>query len=357
MGNKIPHLTLITLNWNGWEDTIECLESLLRSTYENFDIVLIDNNSTDDSLAKIKEWLNGKSKNELKTNFPEYVYPLIGKPLPFIELELKGGELQPFETKQLPQIILMKSDANLGFAAANNIGIWLATNLFNSKYVFLLNNDTVIPPDALQNTVNILEQNDRIGVVQAAQYYYDDKTKLAHAGGYVKFWGQYRYYRTIRDGEIKPVTFVSGCALCIRADVLKKYGTLSEKFFFGEEDFEFSLRMNKNQINMVCPSDCRVYHKIAVASKKMLKNYPRSVMLYSLNRIINMKDFYPKPIWRIWRVIAMLYFTMLLIVHYKVPLLKSIKTIYIVGRYSLKIYDMKKSTVEKIFKEFEERLK
>jgi GT2 family glycosyltransferase len=351
IGEKI--LTIITLNWNGWKDTIECLSSILNSFYKNYNIICIDNSSSDNSVNKIKEWLKNPNRHPIETKFSEYVLPLKKNPIPYIELEFKNGQLENFSPDKKTKIILIKSDRNLGFATANNLGIKIAINIFRSKYIFLLNNDTVIASDALQNLVNILEENKNIGVAQAAIYNYSDKNRLIHAGGYVLFWGQYKYYKSISEHELKKIKFASGCAICMRSEVLSKYGYLSEKFFFGEEDFEFSLRMNHHRIGMVCVSDCKVYHKISVSSKKMIKNFQRSVVLYSLNRMVNMKDYYPVLIWYIWRIPALIYFTVLLIFHYKVPIIKSLKSICIVWYFSSRIKDMKKKNFDLIFEKFE----
>ena len=84
---KLPKVAIIILNWNGWEDTTECLESVFRNTYQNFQVIVIDNGSTDDSMEKIKDWAEGKQ--EVLT--PEPTHPLYHlshpsaiKPIPYI---------------------------------------------------------------------------------------------------------------------------------------------------------------------------------------------------------------------------------------------------------------------------------
>jgi len=353
---KQTRLSIIILNWNGWLDTIECLESVLKSSYQDYTILLIDNFSQDDSIHRIREWINGNQSEKIKTNFPEYVMPCTPKPLSYLEVELKNGTLSEALPSDIPRIIFIKSDENLGFAIANNVGINLAINTLKSSYVFLLNNDTVIPVEAIGNAIEIFDNNSGIGVVQSVQYSYYNKNQLVHAGGDIKFWGQYKYYRQIKPCEIKKIQFASGCALFIRASVITKYGALSEKFFFGEEDFEFSLRMKKNHVNIVCPAESVVYHKISVSSKKIMENFPRSVVIYSLNRIINMKDYYPKIIWFAWKKVVLLYFTGLLIFHYKQSISISIKVMLISRQYSNLINDIQKKNVDKILKEVETKI-
>ena len=76
-----PHVSIIMLNWNGWQDTIECLESVLKLEYSNFNVILIDNDSSDDSIIQIKNWANGQSDHTIGTNYPDIVTPPIEKPL------------------------------------------------------------------------------------------------------------------------------------------------------------------------------------------------------------------------------------------------------------------------------------
>ena len=62
----IPHVSIIILNWNGWKDTVECLESLYQINYPNYDVILVDNNSEDDSLEKLREYCSGSFRPESK---------------------------------------------------------------------------------------------------------------------------------------------------------------------------------------------------------------------------------------------------------------------------------------------------
>jgi glycosyltransferase involved in cell wall biosynthesis len=96
-----PKVAIVILNWNGWKDTIECLESVFRNTYPNYQVIVVDNGSTDGSIEKIKAWADGKQ--EVLT--PEPTHPLyhlshppVKKPIPYIyytrEEAEKGGDLK-----------------------------------------------------------------------------------------------------------------------------------------------------------------------------------------------------------------------------------------------------------------------
>ena len=89
MDNTSPHISVIILNWNGWQDTIECLETVLKNNYQNYHIFLIDNFSEDDSITRIRQWATGDWNMGIETNFPDLIYPLVKKPVRLFELNLE----------------------------------------------------------------------------------------------------------------------------------------------------------------------------------------------------------------------------------------------------------------------------
>jgi GT2 family glycosyltransferase len=341
------------LNWNGWQDTVECLESVLKLEYEKFNVILIDNNSGDNSVVKIKNWANGITNDQINTKFPELIYPLVSKPIKFIELSA-DYDLSYFDSiLENKEIVFLKNSTNVGFAVANNQGMVIAAKLFKSKYYYLLNNDTVIEKWVITDLVDKLEQDDTISVAQSTIYSYEDRGKIVHAGGRILFWGQTKHYKQINKNEIRKIFLINGCALLIREEVIRIHGYLSEKFFFGEEDFELSARFNKRRLKMICSGASRIYHKVGISSKKLMGDYEKSVVLFALNRTVDLKYFYPTYIWYFWRIPAQLYFSSLLWIKYKVPLKRTIYLMKNVCKYSSRIDDVKKNTVDKIFKEME----
>jgi GT2 family glycosyltransferase len=132
-----PHVSIIILNWNGSEDTVECLESVYKIKYPNYNIILLDNASNDESLEKIRGYLEGKIK--VKSPFFEYAR---NKPLKFREyLKNEIESLKNRDNHYLnKELILIKNDKNYGFTEGNNIGIRYALNTLNSDYILLLNN-------------------------------------------------------------------------------------------------------------------------------------------------------------------------------------------------------------------------
>ena len=113
-----PKVSIIILNWNGWKDTIECLESLYQISYPNYDVLVVDNGSEDESIEKIKEYAEGKAKVESKF----FEYNPENKPIKIIEYtreDAEAGGGKEKEIMDLPsnrKLIIIKNEKNYGFA-------------------------------------------------------------------------------------------------------------------------------------------------------------------------------------------------------------------------------------------------
>jgi GT2 family glycosyltransferase len=140
---------VIVLNWNGWLDTIECLESVLRSDYPDFRVIVCDNGSTDGSFDRLNDWCSGNiSVAAQNRELAFHVEPNVEKPIDFATtLPCADG---------LPdaKVILHQNGCNLGFAGGNNRGIELALKDPACAFVWLVNSDTVVCADALSHLVS-----------------------------------------------------------------------------------------------------------------------------------------------------------------------------------------------------------
>lgn len=328
-----PPVAVIVLNWNGWQDTIECLESVGKLRYPNYQVLIVDNGSTDDSVQKIKDWAKGKIQ-VIETAFPEFVNPPLPKPINFVQIENINKSLTD-EQKKAKWFFLTLGE-NVGFARGMNTAIDFANQNLEVDYFYLLNNDTVVEPLVLDSIITAFQEDSSIVAAQSTIYYYSSPEKIANAGGKILPWGQNKYYRNINENEIKKITFINGCAFCLPKRTIENYGKLSEKFFFGEEDFEFSLRARKLKLKLVAVANSRVYHKFGAASKKNWKKLSQKVYITGLNRLIDVKDYLPKSVWYIWRFPVLFYFLILLVFKYGTPIKHSLKIIR-------KIYTMTKS--------------
>lgn len=383
---KWPKVVIIILNWNGWEDTIECLESVFRNTYQNYQVIVIDNGSTDGSIEKIKAWAEGKQ--EVLTPEPSHPlyhlsHPSVKKTIPYIyytreEVE-RGGNLKLEEkatkewqvqrkansnklnsTSPYP-LILIQTGENLGFAGGNNVGIKYVIAKNEIDYIWLLNNDTAILNNTLEKLIKAMDTNLQFRVVTPRIYYYYDINRIWNSGGRLTITGS-RYYfdsnRVLRTPEtntsINKITFITGCALLIHRNILEKYGFLSEDFFIGEEDYEFSLRMKKYRIKMACIKNTYIYHKTSRSSKKLFKEKINSSFIHHLNRFIHLKRCYSCFYWYLWRIGALCY--ILFIFYFKYHVNK--KYLYSYCKKLIRYSDKyNKVTKEVIFRAQEEGFK
>lgn len=266
----------------------------------------------DNSTDIILNWLNGQGKN-INSAFPEHVYPFIKKPVCFSTINHKFDNSAAENSlinniDPTKEIVFIKNSHNLGFAKANNLVIKIIINgHLNYDYIYLLNNDTIIEKDTISNLAGFMEQK-KISVANSVIYEYNNRQKIAFAGGRLLPWGKAKYFFSLNDTDNRKSEFAHGCALMVKAEIFKKYGPLTEKFFHGEEDFEFSWRMKKNKIDMACVFSSNVYHKEGISVNKYLDKKVARLKLFALNRIIDMKSLYPMIFWHLWKYLVLIYF-------------------------------------------------
>ena len=297
-GVSIP---VVILNWNGEEDTIECLKSIRRSMPAGFAPVVIDNGSKAESLEKLKRECSGL--------FSRILF------LRNDELRASGEErAEEFqEYLKTDALVFIENGENLGFAKGNNVGVQFA-ELAGSEWVMLLNNDTVVAPEAFQVLRRFLKTHGKFMAITPQIRHYRENTRVQNCGGDLTYFGSRRYRLANRDVSAVPktdysvITFITGCALLFKPQAV---GTLTEDFFFGEEDYEFSLRMKKLGHKMVCAHGAVVYHK-GGATISRNSSPLGSILVYYANRLTNTRNYYSKVRWQATRLLAYLYLPVLL---------------------------------------------
>ncbi len=269
-----PRVSIIILNWNGWRDTTECLESLYQITYPNYDVIVVDNGSEDESIEKIKEYCGGKIKVE--SNFFEYNPS--NKPIKIIEYTREKAEAGGGKEKEIAglssnkKLILIKNEKNYGFAEGNNIGMRYAMKALSPDYILLLNNDTVVDRRFLDELVKVAESDEKIGIVGPKIYYYD-------YGGMsdVIQWGEAMLVRQLgiiwnpNRGKIdnflemnsKAVNFVYGACMLIKKGVIHNVGMFDGRFFLYWEEADFFVRTKNKGYSLVYLPNAKVWHKLS----------------------------------------------------------------------------------------------
>lgn len=285
-----PMVAIVILNWNGWEDTIECLESLYQINYSNYRIVLVDNNSSNDSILKIKDYCSGKIK--VKSNF--FDYNKDNKPIRVKEYNKEESEFKADkEDLTGDHLILIKNDENYGFAEGNNIGIRYALQTLNADYVLLLNNDTVVDKDFLGKMVNTGENSSNIGIIGPKIYYYNEPNKIWCIGGKID-WKLARGLHvgtnevdTDQYNEIKEFDYVSGSAFLVKREIIDKVGLMDKKFFLYFEETDLALRASQNGYKNVYDPKAKIWHKVSKSGGGLSK--PIGLYYITRNRWLFMK--------------------------------------------------------------------
>jgi GT2 family glycosyltransferase len=256
---------VILLNWNGWKDTLHCLESVFRSDYPDFRIVVCDNGSTDDSLEKIKAWAEGTLavNDKLNEQLNPLVFPAVEKPIPYVEYQRGEAEAGGEEKGNNIPLVLIQNGANHGYSAGNNVGIRYALKK-NADYIWLLNNDTVVKTNTLKELVYREESEENVGVSGAVIYFASEPSKIQTYGGgkLSRVTGRDRFIHS--PG---PIHYVAGTSLFAKREVFEQVGMLDEKFFFYWEDVDFSQRALKNGWKLGVAANAVVYHKFSTTVK------------------------------------------------------------------------------------------
>jgi hypothetical protein len=283
-----PNLALIILAYNGWQDTLECLESIFQSNcHYQYQVVVVDNGSSDGSAEKVKEWADGRT--QIGSRFFEYEPG--NKPIPYVEYHkptaesgVDGGSEQFISCgggSATPQpLVIIRTGDNLGFAGGANVGIRYALSTKYS-YIGLLNNDAVVDAHALAHLIDTLDSNNRIGVLGPKILWYDSPSVIWYAGASSRLWrGDVPHMLGMgyRDSPVflgtRNTEFVTGCALFAKREVFEAIGLFNEDYFIIHEDCDFCLRVKKDARFQICVAlGARVWHKAGGISQARNPNW------------------------------------------------------------------------------------
>lgn len=223
----MPSIFVIILNWNGREDTLACLRSMQGINYANYSVIVVDNGSTDDSVAAIK------------ANYPN--------------------------------INIIEAGANLGFSGGNNLGIKYALT-HGAEYVLLLNNDTEVDSQLLSAFVAAAERHPGAGALSARIYYHSDPQRIWYAGG---IWSnELRRFIQVGEGVLDSGTefssetltdYACGCAFFVSAQRLRELGELDDDFFLYFEETDWCYRARAAGYPSFFVPDAKLWHKVSAS--------------------------------------------------------------------------------------------
>lgn len=283
MNINAPKVSIIVLNWNGWKDSVECLESIYQINYPSYQVLVVDNASQDESINQIKKYAQGFLT--IESGMVEYCS--LNKPLEVFEFS-QGEYLNP-EFKHLNQeffestlnsisspkkLILLKNEKNYGYARGNNMAMNFALENLDCDYILVLNNDTVVHKDSLREMVNVAEKDEKTGAVTPKVYYYDyngHKDVISHAGEKFNLYIG-RGKRFCKDqvdkgqcNQSRIVDTIEGCSILLKTGVLQKVGLFDPLYFAYWEDTDLSFRIRQNGYQLLYVPHARIWHKVGVS--------------------------------------------------------------------------------------------
>lgn len=255
--SESPKVGVVLLNWNGWQDTIQCLESLDQIYYLNTDVVVVDNNSADDSVSRLVSWCQ-----RVKLPLREAVVPR----------GYRGAAAVPAwgETARsgtIRRLTLLRLEENAGFCEGNNIGLAQAA-ADGSDFLLVLNNDTLVASDFLEPMVEAALSDRSVGLIGGVICYAERPEIIWFAGGdFDRYLEATRRLdgATIADAKLPEVIesdWISGCMMMISVDVYREIGGFDERFFIWSEEWDYSLRVRKSGRRLVVSGRSRIYHKV-----------------------------------------------------------------------------------------------
>ncbi len=215
-----PKVSIILLNWNGLEDSLECLESLSKVTYPNYEVIMVDNAST-------------------------------------------GEDVKVFREKYGDYIHIIENDRNYGYGRGFTIGVKKAFAR-GAEYVLLLHNDTVVAPDFLDKLVRVAEDRPEYGILSPANYSYDQPDKIQHAGERARWFGLRAIEVAKLNGEedVRECTWAPLACLLMERGKVTKMGVLpamEEYFLYGDPIWHLCALRAKLKIGCVLQS--KIWHK------------------------------------------------------------------------------------------------
>jgi len=241
-------ITVVVLNWNSHKMTAECIRSLQATDGPDFEILVVDNGSTDGSVDILPQ--------------------------------------------EFPQITVLPQRRNLGFAAGCNVGMQHAL-ANDAEYVLLLNNDTIVAQEFIREMLAAIESDPGIGAVCPKIYFADHPDLLWYAGADFSLWtGRFkiRGWGQIDRGQFdhnQEITQATGCAMLVRCSALHDVGLLDEQFWAYAEDLDWSLRSLQRGYRLMLAPKARIWHHDGATSVKLMGSRSQAIrQFYSTRNMI-----------------------------------------------------------------------
>lgn len=267
---KEKKVNIIIVNYNSWEDLLECIRSLHNCSYSNFQIFIVDNNSTDNSIEKISLAFDNSSFSFLHINT--------------IDFKLSYNKLQI--DKQ--NIVLVGNNKNEGFGAANNIVLNYIVNNRVDEYTWLLNPDTEVEKNVLRDLV-LITANKTKTISGNVINYFNDRSKIMYYGGFRVKKYIHGIKGVIQSNDLYKITAITGTSFFTDVSTYKELGLFPEDYFMYWEETDFCTNAKRKGYKFEVNNKSKIYDHVGSASNtNFLREY-----LYLLNGLRYYKKYYP----------------------------------------------------------------
>jgi hypothetical protein len=287
---------IILLNYKNPQDTIICLESILNLGYPQLKIMLCDNGSEDDSIHQFTEWAEKVLLQEKKLGYS------------FVRDNPAGAMIEKnFDENRT--LYILENKVNHGYAGGVNLGIKYALKMGLFKYIWILNNDTILDQYALFYLVDKMEKNPMIGLCGSTILYAHDRRKVQALGGFLfnrvfgfskqigngKMWSKELTQLYTEDRIEREMFGVQGASLFVRKEFLEKVGLMNEEYFLYCEEQEWAIR-SRGGFKLGYASKSLVYHqegKTTGSNSYQTKKSFKADFYLTRNRILYTKKYTP----------------------------------------------------------------
>jgi GT2 family glycosyltransferase len=299
--SSAARVAIILVNWNGWQESIECLDSLLAQRFEHFEVFIVDNASTDASVEKIARWCESPRADSTWRCFASVLRYSDRTDVPPIPVRVIEPRVAGVAAPDGVRVTVVRASQNRGFAAGCNLGL-SAAGLQNFDYFWLLNPDTVVAQDALVELVQRISVSPRVGMVGSTllRYFKPQEVeamggaKLDTANGATRHIGQGMHIDAVpAEGSVieREMVYVMGASMLVSRQFVTDVGLMEEDYFLYYEEVDWALRA-KGRYEVAYAPASRVFHKSGANSRKSAPLF--STRFYYRNRLRFVARFMPE---------------------------------------------------------------
>lgn len=257
--------TIILLNWNAANDSINCIESITKITYftKSINIIIVDNQSTDNSVESINKYLSNHDTFKIEKKLDKNHLKRVNKIYKYQS-----------NNKYIDKVALICANKNYGFSKGNNIGLIYADINFSSDYFWILNNDTEVTSNSLSLMIERISEENNICICGSTIIRKDTKNIIqCYGGSYYSLisgrgwsFGEGKEYNEEVTNKIaeSKINYISGASMLLKRDFIKKVGWFCEDYFLYNEEIDLSMRLKPYE-KLAVATKAIVYHKIGAS--------------------------------------------------------------------------------------------